>query len=39
MVAAINLYQFAAAGPSIAWLMNFWRTLFAGDPETGFDHE
>lgn len=39
MVAAINLDQFAAAGPAITWLLNFRRTLFAGYPETGFDHE
>lgn len=39
MVATINLDQFAAAGPPITWLLNFRRTLFAGDPETGFDHE
>ncbi|HBS1664661.1 TPA: hypothetical protein MAC44_001522 [Klebsiella quasipneumoniae subsp. quasipneumoniae] len=39
IVTAINLDQFSAAGPKITWLLNFWRTLFAGDPETGFDHE
>lgn len=39
VVATINLDQFAAAGPKITWLLNFQRTLFAGDPETGFDHE
>ena len=39
VVTAIYLYEFAAAGPKIAWLLNFWRTLFTGDPETGFDHE
>lgn len=30
MVAAINLDQFAAAGPAITWLLNFWNSLFAG---------
>lgn len=25
MVATINLYQFVAAGPTIPWLLNFWR--------------
>lgn len=39
MVAAINLDQFTAAGPAITWLLNFWNSLFAGDPETGFNHE
>ena len=39
MVATINLDQFAAASPAIAWLLNFRRTLFAGDPETGFDRQ
>lgn len=39
MVAAIYLYQFAAAGPPIAWLLNFWSSLFTGDPEIGFNHE
>ncbi|GKO37189.1 hypothetical protein NUBL21974_01860 [Klebsiella quasipneumoniae] len=39
IVTAINLDQFSAAGPKITWLLNFRRTLFTGDPETGFDHE
>lgn len=39
MVATINLYQFAAASPAIAWLLNLWRTLLAGDPEPGFYHK
>ncbi|OYD24475.1 hypothetical protein A8A09_04645 [Klebsiella variicola] len=39
MVTAIYLYQFATTGPAIAWLLNFWRTLLTGDPETGFNHE
>lgn len=39
VVTAIYLYQFATTGPAIAWLLNFWRTLLTGDPETGFNHE
>lgn len=30
IVAAINQDQFAAAGPTIMWLLNFRRTLLAG---------
>ncbi|SSN92689.1 Uncharacterised protein [Klebsiella pneumoniae] len=39
MIATINLDQFAAASPAIAWLLNFWRTLLAGNPEPGFYHK
>ncbi len=35
----LYLDQLTTTGKTIAWLLNFRRTLFAGDPETGFDRQ
>lgn len=31
--------QLTTTGKTITWLLNFRRTLFEGDPETGFNHK
>ncbi|EIY2675299.1 hypothetical protein MMK78_006200 [Raoultella planticola] len=33
------LDQLTTTGTSIAWLLKFWCSLFAGNPETGFNHK
>ncbi|VGP55800.1 hypothetical protein SB02110_04989 [Klebsiella quasipneumoniae subsp. quasipneumoniae] len=33
VIAAVDLYQFANARAAVAWLLDFWRTMPARDPE------